>query len=131
MAINIQLFGSIQIADSAQGSSPLVKQFANLAVQGSTFTETNQQIIGTSPVSLTLPISPAVFVYIKNLSPSATVTVTWTPNGGSSAVIQTLNSVGTGSPVTSSFMISAGVGVSALSVSASAVNTPIEYILGG
>lgn len=130
MSIQVQVLGSIQIQDNSVGVGPFVKPLANLTVEGSSFIETNQAIIGTSITTLALPVSPCQFIYIKNLlstSAAGTVSVTWTPNGGSSNPVQTLEP--------GSFLMagqySTGAGITALSVSASTASVPIEYILAG
>lgn len=76
-----------------------------------------------------LPIAKTVQVYIRNIDPTNSVTVTWTPTPGVTASIITLypgdqiilwqNTTG----------VSAGI--SALSVLASANFCLIEYFLGG
>jgi hypothetical protein len=67
------------------------------------------------------------FVYIKNNHATNTVTVTWTPNGGASAVVQTLEP---GSALILSQAVTAA-GITALSLQASGASTPVEYILVG
>jgi hypothetical protein len=133
VTVAISSSSTITAVDSVAGSSPLSKQLspASAPVQllGTAFDEAQGLNIGTSSVVIPLPISPALFVYIKNLSSSQTVTVTWTPNGGASATVTTLGP--------NEFILRAGnntlagTGITALSMIANAVNTPIEYLLGG
>jgi hypothetical protein len=105
---------------------PFKKSLSSLLNPAVAFSEAQQQSIGTSPVTITLPGSPTTFVHMKNLHATNTVTVTWTPNGGSSNTVITLEPGGwiqTGSGVASTG------GITALSVVASATATPIEYVL--
>jgi hypothetical protein len=127
MSITAQMLGSIQLNDSVTGSSPFIKQFASLLVQGTSYSEAQSLSLPASLTALTLPISPVSFLYIKNLHAVNTILVTWTPTGGSTASIQTLEPGGwiiMGNPAT-------GAGVTALSLTASGAATPCEYILAG
>ena len=82
-----------------------------------------QLTIGTSPASVTLPISPVSFLFIYNGSNSGTLSVTWTPSGGSSASIITLQPL-------SHITVSNGA-ITALSLTAQLASTPATVILGG
>jgi hypothetical protein len=127
MTISAGLLGSLQISDGATGTSPLVKQLIALVTTGSSYTESNSVSLPASITSITLPISPVTFLYIKNLHAVNTVLVTWTPAGGSTASILTLAPGG--------FIcfgeIAALNGISALSLTASGSATPVEYVLAG
>lgn len=118
--------GTLALTDNLAGSVQLQK-LLNISFLGTISEYSQSQSIGTSPTSITLPISPVQFLYIKNLSTTATVTVTWTPNGGSSAAIQTLQA---GAVILFSQTGTAG-GITALSLTASAASTPIEFVLLG
>jgi len=127
MAITISIVGSINITDGQTGTVAYTKLFAGLAMTGSAFTELQTASIGTSPVSISLPISPTQFVYIKNLHPSQTLSVTWTPNGGGLNPVVTLEP---GSAIT--FLEAAGgAGITALSLTGSGAGTTAEFVLGG
>jgi len=89
MSVTVQLTGTITVTDNLTGSVQLQKQVIG-GYTGTISEFAQQQLIGTGSTTINLPISPTQFVYIKNLSASATVTVTWTPNGGASATIVTL-----------------------------------------
>lgn len=126
MSVSATLTGNLSLTDSVSGTTQLVKVVSG----GYTGTETSMAqnaIIGTSPVSLALPVSPAQFLYLKNLSAVNTLTVTWTPNGGSSNVILTLQP--------GAFIVfsetNATSGITALSVTASATATAIEFLILG
>jgi hypothetical protein len=90
MSISATLYGNIQLTDSTTNAKVFTKSLLSLLMIGSSFSETNQGSIGTSPTSIALPVSPTQFVYVKNLHATQTLTVTWTPTGGTSAVVQTL-----------------------------------------
>lgn len=126
MPITGTLAGNITMTDNLSGSVQLQKALL-FQYLGTIFSYSQSQLVGTSPTSLSLPLSPAQFLYIKNLSPTATVTVTWTPTGGASNVVLTLQPgamiVYVESNTTS--------GITALSVTANTVSTPIEWILLG
>jgi hypothetical protein len=81
--------------------------------------------IGTSSTPVTLPINPTQLFYARNLSLSATITITWTPVGASSAEILVIQ------PGGMLFFFNPGSGISALSVVASAAGTIVDYILAG
>jgi len=124
MSVTVTINSVIQITDNLTGSVTSQKAVVG-SYSGTVATEGQNVIIGTSPTTIALPGSPTNFVYIKNLSSSATLTVTWTPNGGASNVVITLEP--------NSFHILdesiTGAGITALSVTASVITTPIEYIL--
>lgn len=127
MSITAQVLGSIQLSDSATGSSPFIKQFASLLMQGTSYSEAQSLSLPASLTSITLPISPVQFLYIKNLHAVNTILVTWTPTGGSTASILTLEP---GSAILY-IEIATGGGITALSLTASGAATPCEYILAG
>lgn len=128
MGVKASIAGNILISDSITGSVSLQKPIAN-SYSGTVQSYGQQVIIGTTSVTINLPIDPVEFVYIKNLSATAgtTVTTTWTPNGGSSATVITLD------PGAYIIFCEATTtnGSSAISVISSASGTPIEYILVG
>ena len=127
MSITATLAGNIQLTDSTTNATVFTKQLLALLMVGTSFTETNAASIGTSPISITLPVSPTQFVYIKNLHATQTLAVSWTPTGGSSAVIQTLQP---GSVVIFS-ELAAGSGFTALSLTGSGAATTCEMVLAG
>jgi hypothetical protein len=126
MPITGALNGNITMTDNLSGSVQLTKALV-FQYLGTIFDYAQGLAIGTSPTALSLPLSPTQFLYVKNLSTTATVTVTWTPNGGSTAPIITLQ------PGATIIYVETNTtsGITALSVTASAVATPIEYILLG
>ena len=127
MSVTATLSGAITVVDSSSGAQPFTKQLSNLAFIGNVSDIASSALIGTSPTTITLPVSPTQFVYIKNLSAAQTVTVSWTPTSGVLAVVQTLEAGGALLAVN----ISTGAGITTLSATAGIANTPIEYILLG
>jgi hypothetical protein len=126
MPITGALNGNITMTDNLSGSVQLTKALV-FQYLGTIFDYAQGLAVGTSPTTLSLPLSPTQFLYIKNLSTTATVTVTWTPNGGSTATIITLQPGSTIVYVETN----ATSGITALSVTASALATNIEFILLG
>ena len=127
MSVTATLNGSIFLTDSVSNTIQMQKAFVALAFTGTVSELSQSQSVGTSPTTLTLPASPTQFLYIKNLAPTNTLTVTWTPNGGASNPVITLQP---GSSII--FMeVATGGGITALSVTASGASTPIEYMLLG
>ena len=126
MSVTASTSGSLTLTDSAASTSTLSKVLAG-TFAGTECSTAQSLLVGTSATPLTLPLSPINFLYIKNLSGAATLTVSWTPNGGASATVLTLQPgayIHFAEPV-------AGSGVTAVSVQASAISTPIEFWLLG
>lgn len=128
MSISASLQGKIAITDNITGSVSLSKNVSQFYT-GTIESYGQSIIIGTSPVSVTLPISPVQFVYVKNLSSvlANTVTVTWTPASGTSAVVITLDP---GALIIFSEVVTTN-GITALSLTASAAGTPVEFVVCG
>lgn len=124
MAVTASFAGSIATADGNGGQSTKNLGTTTAGVQASA---ASGLLIGTSPVTIAVPNAVANFVYIKNLHATNTLTVTWTPNGGSSNVVVTLEPGG--SIILAQSTV--GGGITALSVTASGASTPIEYNLVG
>jgi hypothetical protein len=127
MAITASINGNIQLIDSSSGSVAFKKTLTALSMTGNDFLESNTASAGTGGLSVTLPVSPCLFLYVKNLHASNTLAVSWTPNGGSSAAVITL---GPGSSI--QFQeVTAANGITALTLTGSAAATTCEYILAG
>lgn len=126
MAIVATLKGTISITDNITGSVALSKPVNN-AYSGTVESYGQSVIVGTTSSTITLPGSPAEFIYIKNLSTTSgtNLTVTWTPEGGSSANVITLDP-GALMVVTEVTLVN---GISALSLISNQSGTPVEYIL--
>lgn len=127
MAITATLNGNITVTDGQTGTIAYTKTLAGLSTVGSLFTEAQQIFVGTGGTSISLPVSPTNFLYVKNLHISNTVAVTWTPNGGSGAAIITLQ------PGSAIIFVEANLlsGITAMTLTGSASNTNVEYLLAG
>ena len=126
MSIQSNFSGSIQLTDPNTGTVQLYKALAALYT-GTISTVAESLAIGTATSVIALPISPTQLVYVKNLHATNTVIATWTPNGGSSAVVCTLQ------PGSMILMNEANAtsGITAFSLSASGASTPVDYVLVG
>jgi len=127
MSVTLTCSGTNSVIDSSSGAIAFQKGLS-AAFVGSVFSEAQTVTVSTSPVSIALPISPTQFVYIKNVTATNnTLIVTWTPNGGASNPVVTLEP--------GSFIqfveATTGAGITALTVTGSAPGTLAEYILGG
>jgi len=128
LSVSVALTGSIKASDSVSGTIALSKVLTSLATNATAFSEAQSLSVGTGSTVITLPISPTTFVYLKNLHATQTVSVTWTPNGGASAVAIVLQP---GAFICFGEVVQGLSGITALSVVASGASTPIEYVLGG
>ena len=127
MSITITPTGYFSITDTTVGTLPFKKVFSVGLTGASAFSETQSGFVGTTPTSQVLPISPTQFLYIKNLHATQTLAVTWTPTGGASNIVMTLQ------PQSAIFFLeaAAGGGITALSLTGSGAATTYEMILGG
>jgi hypothetical protein len=124
--ITVNIKGTVQVGDTLTGTSPLQELLTGLAMSGSAFARLVTSF-GTGPTSVPLPAASVNFVLIQNTHASQTLTVTWTPNGGSSNEVVVLKA--------SSAIIliegASGAGITALSVTASGALTTCTMILAG
>jgi hypothetical protein len=116
---------SITARDNSGLNRPFIKNILFTFV--GTLVEYNNGLqVPTSPAtSLILPANPANIVYIRNIG-TTTITVTWTPNSGSSNIVVKLVPLGfimMGEAAT-------GQGVTAISVQSATSQGTIEYVLG-
>lgn len=127
MAITMTGNVAVSITDTLNVASPITKTVPTISFNGvaGQFTEYMQLASGAN--AITLPVSPCQFVYIKNLHASNTIAVSWTPTGGVTAIVNTLQPGG--------FILltqpAAGSGITVLSLNASGASTPCEMFLGG
>jgi hypothetical protein len=128
LSVNVSITGSIKATDSVSGTIALSKVLTALITPGTTFSEASGGTVGTSPTSITLPTSPTTFVYIKCTHATQTLTVTWTPNGGASNIVVTLQP---GSWIGFGEAVLGLSGITALSIVGSGAGTTYEYVLGG
>ncbi len=128
MSVTASLSGNLKITDNLTGSTALSKVLNN-AYTGTVENYGQSVIIGTTPVSIALPLSPTQFLYVKNLSSTlgTTVTATWTPTGGSSNAVVTLDP---NALIIFSEVVTSN-GITALSLVSNQAGTPVEYILVG
>jgi len=128
MAVSISLTGQMVVSDGVLGTTSLQKQLS-VIMPGFAFSEAQYLSIGTASTSISLPISPVQFVYIKNLHTVNVITVTWTPNAGASNPVIALQP---GSLIILSEALNTpSSGITALSLQANLPNTPVEFLLGG
>ena len=127
MAILVTLNGTVTVNDVVTNTLQTLKTLTGFQFTGSVSTIGEVVSIPNSPTAIALPVSPAQFVYIKNTHLSQILTVTWTPNGGSSAVVIALQP---GSEI--QFLeTTTTAGITALSLQGSAAGTTCEYLLAG
>lgn len=126
MSVTASINGNLQLTDNLSGDTSFLKQLI-LSYTGTVSSFAQSFLLGTASTTISLPNSSAQFVYIRNVPTtfSSSVTVSWTPNGGTSATVVTL------SPGASIVLseTDATNGITALSLVATSANTPIEYIL--
>src|ERR1700728_927174 len=118
--------GTVSLTDNVTGSTTLTK-ILNSAFTGEVSIFAQSQLIGTSQMAFTIPNNLAQFFYVKNLSLTATVGISWTLlGGGSNVAVLTLDPGGV-----LIFCESGTNGITAAPIAASAASTPVEYILAG
>ena len=126
MSILVSVAGTIQVADPNTSTLSISKVLSQ-SFTGTISSQGESVAFGTSPTSITLPINPTQVVYIANLHATNTITVTWTPRSGASAVISTIQPIG--------FILMAETnttsGITALSITASGAGTPVDFFLAG
>lgn len=126
MSLVTSLSGTLSVTDNLTGSVALAKVL-NFAFTGTTFGYDQTLSVGTSPVAVALPVSPVQVVLVQNTSTTASVQVAWTPTGGSPQSTITLD------PGAVILLIenTTSNGITALSLTASAVSTPVSIVLAG
>jgi len=86
-------------------------------------------VVGAAPVAVTLPTTNVLQVVVKNTHATLKLTVTWTPQGGASAIVAVLEPGGIvvlWNPATS-----ATAGITALTLTGSGAGVTVELFLGG
>jgi hypothetical protein len=82
--------------------------------------------------NVTLPLTPLWVIWIKNLSPTATINITLTPNGGTAWVQPLILVPGAAFTYWAQYSANPATGgVSVINLSASANNTPVELLIAG
>lgn len=128
MAETLQLNGNITLNTGRTGDIPLPMILALAALSGTIMTGPVQASLNSGANAITLAVSPTQFIYLKNTHATQTIAVTWTPQGGVSAIVNTLRP---GDWMIMSTSAGSGSGFSALSLNASGAATTCEYILFG
>lgn len=128
MSVSAAVRGTITVTDNLTGSTSLSKPVNN-SYTGDLATYGQTVVVGTSAYIVALPNNLAEFVYIKNLSATAgtTVTVTWTPNTGTTVNVITLDP---GAMI----VFCEGTtnnGITSLSLVSNQLGTLVEFILCG
>lgn len=122
--VEVSFSGTISITDPTGIESPLIKIIPVL-VENMSAVDFGQAQIGITPSPVALPIIPTQLFYARNLDTKATLTVTWTPVGASSAEILVVQPGGI------LFFFNPASGITALSVVASADPITVDYVLAG
>jgi len=127
MSTTVSLTGQLNLIDSTTGAQAFVKQFANLLFVGSATEMSQSTLLASGANAISLPVSPVQFLYLKNLHISNTIAVTWTPTGGASAIVGTLEPGGSIIYINQT----TGGGITALNLNASGASTGVEFLLVG
>ena len=128
MALTTTLSAAIQVQDAVTNNLLLNKTLASLVFSGSVSTVAESVSVGTGGgLTVALPASPAQVVYVRNTHATQTLLVTWTPTGGASAVVLTLQP---GSYILFG-EINSTSGITALNLVGSLAGTTAEYVLVG
>lgn len=124
MAGSASANGNLQLTTGQTGDGAMAIAFASLFALTNFLVEPALSV-PNSPTSVTLPGSPAKVVFIQNLHATQTLTVTWTPNGGASNPVVTLQP--------GEFILLGGVsasgGITALSLQGSGAGTTTKLVL--
>lgn len=127
--LNVQLSGAvIQVVDNTGAITRASSLVGTLLTQATAAMYDAYFQVGTSPISMALPATTIWVAFVRNQSLTATVTVTVTPTGqATSAIILVPGAVYmywapySAAPATG--------GITALSLTASALATPVEILL--
>lgn len=110
------------------GTNILNRLVGAIAFAGVAGTYTDGILTGTGAVAQTLPTATILQYFLKNTHATGKIQVTWTPNGGASAVVQ---SVGPGGVLCFWMAASSSNGITALSYTADTAGTTYESFIGG
>ena len=126
MSMIATLSGTVTLIDSDTGTVALSKSLS-VSFTGLLSSVANAVLVGTGNTTVVIPNTTANFIYVKNNHATQTLTVTWTPNGGSSAAVQTLEPGGVAIIV----QPATGGGITAMALTASGASTPVEWMILG
>ena len=126
MSVTAALSGNLQLTDNVLGDTTFLKNLI-LSYAGTVSSFAQNYQVGTGGVNISLPTGNAQFLYVRNLSTVAgtQLNVSWVPAGGSLSAVLTLSP---GSALLFS-ETDAVNGIILLNLTASAANTPVEYLL--
>lgn len=126
MSVSASLNGNLQLTDNLAGDTTFLKQLV-LSYTGTVSSFAQSFLVGTATSVIPVPSPSAQFVYIRNIPTTfaSNLSVTWTPNGAGSETIVTL-SPGAAIILAETDQVN---GITALTLTATASNTPVEYIL--
>jgi hypothetical protein len=85
------LVATITSTEQSTSNTPINRSTGNpsFSCNGALFN--TYQALAAGPNPFGLPYIPATQLYVRNIDPTKTILVSWTPNGGASASIITLN----------------------------------------
>ena len=125
MSYTIKLNGPIQVFDSSNNTI-FTQPLTGISVPVTDYSQGSLSV-SAAAAAIPLPATNTNFAYLQNVG-TATAVVSWTPQGGSGAIVQDL---GVSSAMAAMQVTQSGVtGVTAITVSCAAATT-IAYILGG
>jgi hypothetical protein len=129
ISVTDSLLGSINITDNLSGSVSQVLQIVQ-SYAGSVseyYPAFSVTMGGSSP---TFPISPIQFVYIKNLSQTATIAVAWTRNGGYGVVSEPILTLDPGAAIMFCETTTSN-GITAMTLTSSSGTITAQLVLAG
>jgi len=134
MSILANISGNATVQDSTTNFGPNAA-LALVSAGLSAYSYLNNEVISTSPNSITFPfgVSKLQFVYIQNTGPTS-LTCSWTPQGGASNPVITLTSSGKPGVFGGAIMFlepDLTLGISALSLQAITSSTTANIVIAG
>lgn len=108
---------------------PILNRSVTVTYNGAVGVFTNGILSDTAAHTQSLPTTRVLHLYLHNTHATAKITVTWTPTGGSSAVVQTLEPGGEILFWLAS--TSSTAGITALSLQSDTSSATFESFLGG
>jgi hypothetical protein len=124
-----QLVANVSSTEQSTSNVDINRSTGNPAFASNVGQFTTYKKLSAGGNTIPLPISPITEVYIKNIDPVATLTVTWTPNTGGSDVTITVLYPGD-QIILWQAPGGATAGITTLEIAASAAGF-VEYFLGG
>ncbi len=129
MAQTIQVQNaSIVSATGVTTDTPSQFLLSLAALTGTTIKSQRALSLSSGANAQTLPVATTQFLYLKNTHATQNIIVTWTPQGGASAVVMTLQP---NDWIMFSTSVASGSGITALSLNASGAATTCDLVLFG